>query len=353
MSSLLTLFHAILTGLFSSTSNKTATDTLPTTLSFTGQHILITGATSGLGLEAAIHYVNLGAESVLITARTLVKGNEAKYEIEKRTGKKDVVSVRVLDMDTFEGVVGFMRDLRGRGGVRRADVVLLNAGVHPFSFTLSPNGWEQALQVNVLSTLLLAILMIPWLREIRKPGQKPQHLGFVGSSSHYFPDISKFSKQDVLQSRNREENFVSGMSNYAVSKLLFQYGALEVARLAVGEDGRPSPIINIVCPGMIRTNIARDFANKGFFNKLVAMLFMYIRCNPADVGARSLVLMGITKEEEHGTFRNPMLTREEYDVRSKPVLTSPEGKRMQAQAWKEITGVLVHAVPEVGDIVRL
>lgn len=65
---------------------------------------------------------------------------------------------------------------------------------------------------------------------------------------------------------------------------------------------------------MIRTNIARGFANKGIFFKLIEALFMYIRCNPADVGARSLVLMGTTTKEEHGTFRNPMLSRKEYDL---------------------------------------
>lgn len=63
---------------------------------------------------------------------------------------------------------------------------------------------------------------------------------------------------------------------------------------------------------MIRTNIARGFASKGFIYKMVETIFMFIRANPADVGARSLVLIATTTPEEHGTFRNPMLTRVEY-----------------------------------------
>lgn len=40
--------------------------------------MLITGATSRLGLEATIHYVNLGNDSVIVTARTALRSVEAK-----------------------------------------------------------------------------------------------------------------------------------------------------------------------------------------------------------------------------------------------------------------------------------
>ena len=32
-------------------------------------------------------------------------------------------------------------------------------------------------------------------------------------------------------------------------------------------------------------------------------------------------------------------------------ITNPEGKKMQAEVWKEIVGILVAAVPEVSGIV--
>lgn len=102
---------------------KTATEALPRDLSYAGEHVLITGATSGLGFEAAIHYVNLGADRVIITGRTEAKGEKAKLEIEKRTQKTGVLDVMVLDMDTFSGVRNFAKELES--SVEEIDIVLL------------------------------------------------------------------------------------------------------------------------------------------------------------------------------------------------------------------------------------
>jgi short-subunit dehydrogenase len=95
-------------------------DTLPAGLSFEGENVLVTGATSGLGLEATIHYLQHGA-NVTITARTAAKGEQAKTEIENRTGK--IVDVMVLDMDTFEGVKQFAATLKKES--RSFDIILL------------------------------------------------------------------------------------------------------------------------------------------------------------------------------------------------------------------------------------
>lgn len=93
-------------------SHEKAVETIPLSTSFAGKSVIVTGATSGLGLEAAVIYVQSGAETVYITARSAAKGAEAKKVIEERTGKKGVVQVRVLDMDTFAGVRQFVAGLK-------------------------------------------------------------------------------------------------------------------------------------------------------------------------------------------------------------------------------------------------
>ena len=41
-------------------------------------------------------------------------------------------------------------------------------------------------------------------------------------------------------------------------------------------------------------------------------LFFWLKANPADVGAKSLVLAATTTPEQHGIFRRPYMTDEEY-----------------------------------------
>jgi NAD(P)-dependent dehydrogenase (short-subunit alcohol dehydrogenase family) len=211
--------------------------TFPPSLSFAGQAVLITGGTTGLGLETAIHYVTLGASPVIITARNTARGAEAVASIEARTGKKGIVHVRSLDMDSFANVKEFVEGLESE--VKSIDIVLLNAGCFAVDYKLSTDGWEQDLQVNTLSTALLAVLLLPWMRSIKQPG-KTQHLGIVGSGNHRDVDIiaPEFPKKDVLKYFNDQKHYKGGPPTYALSKLLVHYAALEVAKLAIQPDGR-------------------------------------------------------------------------------------------------------------------
>jgi NAD(P)-dependent dehydrogenase (short-subunit alcohol dehydrogenase family) len=211
----------------------------PPSLSFVGQAVLITGGSTGLGLETAIHYVALGASPVIITARNAARGAEAVSTIEARTGKKGIVQVRPLDMDSFSEVKKFVEGLENE--VKTIDLVLLNAGCFAVDYKLSPEGWEQDLQVNTLSTALLALLLLPWMRAVKQPGIL-QHLGIVGSGNHTKVDIvaPEFPKKDVLKHFNDQKHYQGGRPTYALSKLLVHYAALEVAKLAVQPDGRYS-----------------------------------------------------------------------------------------------------------------
>jgi NAD(P)-dependent dehydrogenase (short-subunit alcohol dehydrogenase family) len=214
--------------------------TLPPSLTFAGETILITGGTSGLGLSAAILFTTLHASTVIITARTAAKGDVARRLIEAETGRTGVVAVRVLDMDSFAGVRAFVAALKQ--AVPRVDRVLLNAGVHNFHYERLAGGWEADLQVNVLSTALLGVLVLDWMRAGAAGGKGgAPHLVFVGSGAHIEAvDVGDgtWPGQDVLGFWNRETSFVNGRMQYGASKLLLQYVAREVAALAGGKEGR-------------------------------------------------------------------------------------------------------------------
>jgi NAD(P)-dependent dehydrogenase (short-subunit alcohol dehydrogenase family) len=216
--------------------NKWFPPSLPPLDTFKDQTILITGATGGLGLETAIHYVKLGASTVIITARTLSRGLTAQAIIEARTGKTGIIQVRELDMSTFAGVKKFVDSLKE--DVKQIDVVLLNAGVYKKTYDVSPDEWEETLQVNTLSTISLGLLLLPWMKTCQSSGGR-QHLGFVSSGLHTTAKIETedFPKEDVLRYWSEEKHFM-GSGTYALSKLFMMYGVADIVKLAQSDDGR-------------------------------------------------------------------------------------------------------------------
>lgn len=211
--------------------NKFDLPPLPPPDTFKGKNILITGASSGLGFATAVHYVNLGASSVIITTRTSAKGAAAKAEIEAATGKKNVVSVMELDMSTFAGTHSFAEKLKGE--VKDMDIVLLNAGLLNTTHKMGNEGYEETIQVHVLSTALLALELLPWMKGLGV--EKERRLGFVTSGLHRGVKIGEkdgWPQVNVLGYLSMEEHWPKKPAMYDVSKLLEQYVVNQVAKLS-------------------------------------------------------------------------------------------------------------------------
>jgi NAD(P)-dependent dehydrogenase (short-subunit alcohol dehydrogenase family) len=97
-----------------------------------------------MGLAAAKHLLNLGAKEVIITARSLAKGQKVKAEIEKQThtAGQDRLKVMALDMSSYASITGFFEKVKqeynSTGGL---DFVILNAGIQNFGFIRGSEGW--------------------------------------------------------------------------------------------------------------------------------------------------------------------------------------------------------------------
>lgn len=122
---------------------------LPPANAFAGQKILVTGGTAGLGLAAAIHFLNLGAEEVVITARSAssARAEGARQKIlaaaghGSAKGTEGKVSIMELDMNSYASCVAFVEAVKGRFGAGGGpDVVVFNAGVTNSQFRRSPEG---------------------------------------------------------------------------------------------------------------------------------------------------------------------------------------------------------------------
>jgi NAD(P)-dependent dehydrogenase (short-subunit alcohol dehydrogenase family) len=153
----------------------------PPTKDISGKTVIVTGANVGLGFEAARHYVKLNAAKVILACRNLEKGEAAKKEIESSTGR-NVVEVWQLDLSSYESVKQFAKRAQG---LDRLDILLENAGINTTSFKLAEDN-ESTITVNVVSTFLLALLMLPKLQESGRKHNTIPNLAIVSSEVHFF-----------------------------------------------------------------------------------------------------------------------------------------------------------------------
>ena len=145
---------------------------------FSGKTIIVTGSNTGLGFEAARHFVRLDCAKLIIAVRTISKGEQAKEDILKSTGRtSDCIEVWPLDLTNSESVKAFATKTKT---LDRVDVLLENAGIHFIDY-VENEGFEATIKVNVISTFLLALLMIPKLRETAKKYNTTPHLAIVSS----------------------------------------------------------------------------------------------------------------------------------------------------------------------------
>jgi retinol dehydrogenase-12 len=155
-------------------------------VSFTSKTVIITGGNSGLGKEAVKHIVGLGASKVIISCRNTSKGNKAKLEIESSLKcNPDIIEVWEVDIESVASVNAFVDKVNK---LPRLDVLISNAGIQTINFGIA-YGTERTLAVNVIGTFLLALQLIPKLKETAKAFNVEPHLTFLSSALY---DVAKY-----------------------------------------------------------------------------------------------------------------------------------------------------------------
>lgn len=129
-----------------------------------GRRILVTGAGDGIGKEAALTYARHGAHLFLL-GRTRNKLETLAQQIQQETG----MTPNVLVFDLASSDPAAYQQLAQTPSLLLAplDGLLLNAGIlgslGPIA-ELDPQEWQQVLQINVTSALLLIQALLPSLR---------------------------------------------------------------------------------------------------------------------------------------------------------------------------------------------
>ena len=189
------------------------------TQNFTSKTVIVTGSNTGLGKEAARHIARLGAAKLILAVRSLEKGEAAKADIERTTGcGKDVVEVWHLDMANYSSVLKFA-DRAGRD-LENVDVLLTNAAIATEQFVLA-EGNESTLTVNVISTLLLVLAMLPKMKATAQKSGTTPVISITSSGAHAGASFAERSApQGKLFATVNEGKDFDAMQRYPTSKLL-------------------------------------------------------------------------------------------------------------------------------------
>lgn len=168
---------------------------------FTGQTIIVTGANVGLGFEAARHFTRLRAAKVILGVRNLDKGETARQSIEESTQRRGVVEVWALDLSSYESVKQFATRVER---LNRLDAIVENAGIATRTYTRTEDN-ESTITTNVVSTFLLALLVLPKLRESATKFNMTPRLSIVSSGVHVRTDLPERRNANILKTLNDKE----------------------------------------------------------------------------------------------------------------------------------------------------
>jgi NAD(P)-dependent dehydrogenase (short-subunit alcohol dehydrogenase family) len=264
--------------------------------SLKGQTIVVTGANSGLGFEASLKFVQCGADKVILAVRTLSKGEEAKRLIDQKSGRGGVTEVWQLDMLSYDSIKAFANKANTELG--RLDVLCLNAGVVFTTFQLSNYGYEKTLQVNVLSTTLLALLLLPKLDASRTATHTPV-LELIGSATSYL-QAKLASDNAPFAAYNQAENFKIP-DQYNVSKVFVNY--IQESLLPLVEDketGKPNVYVVAADPGPTKSELGRDATS--LVLRIAGAIFHALFQRSTEQGARAYISGVAQAEQIHGRF---------------------------------------------------
>jgi retinol dehydrogenase 12 len=171
---------------------------------FTGQTVIVTGSNAGLSLEAARHFARLNCAKLILAVRTVSKGEKAKESILASTKRtSDCIEVWDLDLSSTASVKAFATRAQQ---LDRVDVLVENAGIlPPPTFAATADGNEIALQTNVISAFLLALLLLPKLKETAEKFTSVPRLVFVTSGMHHKAAFKEKEKDNIYAELNSEK----------------------------------------------------------------------------------------------------------------------------------------------------
>jgi NAD(P)-dependent dehydrogenase (short-subunit alcohol dehydrogenase family) len=198
--------------------------------------VLITGASSGLGQQAALTMARAGAH-VVITARSRSRLDQAVQEIATAGGKVTPVELDVTDansvrqcLDRIEAEVGVPHVLVNNAGVSLSKPLL----------DQSEDDWDLVMDTNLKGAWLVATETARRMKRKAQPGSIVNISSILG------------------------ERVAGGVAPYAISKA----GLIQATKVMALELARFGIRVNALLPGYVATDLNRDFLQSEAGQKL-------------------------------------------------------------------------------------
>lgn len=206
----------------------------PMSASVEGKHMVITGASAGLGYATALELARRGARLTLVM-RNPEKAAQTVADLKRETGNKHIRH-ELADLSLMADVDALVRRLRKRG--KAIDVLINNAGALFNPRGETKEGLEQSYALLLLSPYRLTEGLKPLLRK----AEAPRVINVVSGGMYT-------QKLDVDALLNDDGDNYSGSVAYAREKRALMVLTEEWAR-AWAEDGI---VVNAMHPGWADT----------------------------------------------------------------------------------------------------
>lgn len=265
-----------------------------------GKLVLLTGASSGIGLAAAHQLARQGARLVL-ACRDRERGEQARRAVAAAARREpELLLVDVSDQQSLHAAA---REFRSRHD--QLDVLLNNAGIWSARRRLSRQGIELTWATNVLGYSLLTELLLEPLRAAR---------GRVVSVA------SRLARGLDLDDVQFERRSYEGIAAYAQSKQANRIWSWALARRLDGSG----VTVHALHPGGVNTGI---FGKGGGLKGLLGAAYMRFQGRTPDEGADTAVwlagapqagdrsgLFWVNRRESACEFRDPATEDRLYEL---------------------------------------
>jgi len=281
-----------------------------------GKAIIITGANSGIGYEAARALANKGA-TVIMACRNLDKGEKAATQIQSKNPIGKVI-LEQLDLADLNSIKNFTN--RYLVEYDRLDVLINNAGVMAIPYRLTADGYEMQIGTNHLGHFALTGLLINKLQ--KTPNSR------VVTVSSYAHIIGRINFDDLNSEKRYQKWLAYGQSKLA--NLLFAY---ELQRRLTATSHNPISIA--VHPGYAATNLQ---SSSSFFS-----LTNHFMAQSQEMGALPTLYAATSSEIQGGEYIGPdgFLAQRGYPHKARSSKRSYNQETAQ-NLWKiseELTGI--------------